>query len=177
MCVPNDKRKIEQKSASDQHSCSQFQPRFALYSSDKKVPRVHVHLCLKPSGAPYDPYCAPGDSQISTLYLRTETYYIQNCILQQFAAGCCWLVGLIVTYGLAALLSHSSYLRAGIGFPTTKVKPWKYNLRIEFHHYKAKKIRKTHTHTLNTGLERWSIFCGDGMVMALFSQRWNVNGF
>ena len=26
-------------------------------------------------------------------------------------------------------------------------------------------------------LERWSIFCGDGMVMVLFSQRWNVDGF
>ena len=26
-------------------------------------------------------------------------------------------------------------------------------------------------------LERWSIFCGNGMVMVLFSQRWNGNGF
>ena len=26
-------------------------------------------------------------------------------------------------------------------------------------------------------LERWSIFCGDGMVMVIFSQRWNGDGF
>ena len=26
-------------------------------------------------------------------------------------------------------------------------------------------------------LERWSIFCADGMVMVLFSQQWNVDGF
>ena len=28
-----------------------------------------------------------------------------------------------------------------------------------------------------TRLERWSIFCGDGMVMVIFSQRWNGDGF
>ena len=26
-------------------------------------------------------------------------------------------------------------------------------------------------------LERWSIFCGDGMLMVIFSQRWNGDGF
>ena len=28
-----------------------------------------------------------------------------------------------------------------------------------------------------TRLERWSIFCGDGMVMVIFSQWWNGDGF
>ena len=26
-------------------------------------------------------------------------------------------------------------------------------------------------------LERWSTFCGNGMVMVIFSQRWNGDGF
>ena len=83
VCVSNAKKNIGQKS--DEPSCGQFQPRFALYSSDKKVPRVHLHLCLKPRGGPYDPYCAPGDPQISTsLYIRTTTQNVysrtkQNC--------------------------------------------------------------------------------------------------
>ena len=76
-CVSNEKKNIGQKS--DEHSCGQFQPRFALYSSDKKVPRVHLHLCLKPRGGPYDPYCAPGDPQISTLlYIRTTTQNVYS---------------------------------------------------------------------------------------------------
>ena len=49
-CVSNENKNIGQKP--DQPSCGQFQPRFALYSSDKKVPRVHLHLCLKPRGGP-----------------------------------------------------------------------------------------------------------------------------
>ena len=32
-------------------------------------------------------------------------------------------------------------------------------------------------YTILTSLERWSIFCGDGMVMVIFSQRWNGDGF
>ena len=31
--------------------------------------------------------------------------------------------------------------------------------------------------TMTTRLEQWSIFCGNGMVMVIFSQRWNGDGF
>ena len=57
-------------------------------------------------GGPYDPYCAPGNPEISTLlYFRTDLHHTCNTIV--FPTIGCWLVGLIVTYGRGALLSHS----------------------------------------------------------------------
>ena len=35
----------------------------------------------------------------------------------------------------------------------------------------------SHWSAIVSRLERWSIFCGDGMVMVIFSQRWNGDGF
>ena len=123
----NEKKNIGQKSAPDLHSWAQFQPRFALYSSDKKVSRVHVHLCLKPRGAPYDPYCAPGDPQISTYAPHnTCTFSPHKTILSccnSLLCPACWLVGLIVTYGLCSVTAN---LRAlALGFPTPRAKPGK----------------------------------------------------
>ena len=36
---------------------------------------------------------------------------------------------------------------------------------------------ETMNESITNRLERWSIFCGDGMAMVIFSQWWNGDGF